>query len=454
MRSSELNVYSVVNDSAMYIIKAAKVRLEVAAVLLATLVVLRVCRQACSLEFTGSNPVTAPLYFTAGTRNAISQLSIMDRFCIKWDHDNFDIDEWWTHHPEYVIELQNTTHQCFQREVSPEKSYFFREVYRHQFKTGCDPVFARYLRSSGWGSDFAMLAQGLYFAMEEKKPMMIVPNPQISKKQVWQYAALSDGSKATCPSKNLDCYFLPVSSCKPDPELVQQQAYQVNDTFNAALHSKNTFPWAYQYLTRGQQWIRRAVVNFVEQQKPPFPQNETCTVIHVRRGDVVLQKQMVNPRQNRGYHPIADYLDLLPEERRRPGSNILLFTDDADAIDEAQLIHPEINWHWFNRSRYRGRPDKFMKHTVADTPKDDVVAILGTFEIATQCDAMVRGISGFGDLIYYQVRDAWRDKGRQNIFSKLVPEKQMSAEDRMKSDKLIKEALEKLKAEKGTSSTS
>ena len=438
----------------MSIINGARVRIEVAAFLLSTLVVLRVGRQACCLENTGGGPFTVPRDAPLGTDNVISHFSSMARFCVKWDHDAFDIDEWWTHHPEFVIELQNTTHQCFQREPSPEKSFFFSEVYRNQFQNGCDPVFARYLRSSGWGSDFAILAQGLYFAMEEKKSMIFVPNPQIRKQQVWQYAALSDGSKATCPSKDLDCYFLPMSVCKADPELVQQKAYQVNDTFYVALHSRKSFPWAYQYLTRGQQWIRRAVVDFVEQQKPPFPQNETCTVIHVRRGDVVLQKQMANPRQNRGYHPIADYLDLLPEERRRPGSNILLFTDDADAIDEAQLIHPEINWHWFNRSRYRGRPDKFMKHTVADTPKDDVVAILGTFEIATRCDAMVRGISGFGDLIYHQVRDAWRDKGRQDIFSKLVPEKNMSAEDRMTSDKLIKEALGKMKAKEGASSTS
>jgi hypothetical protein len=91
--------------------------------------------------------------------------------------------------------------------------------------------------------------------------------------------------------------------------------------------------------------------------------------------------------QNRGYHPIAAYhLDLLMEERRQAGSNILLLTDDADAIDEAQAFHPDNNWHWFKRSRYRGKPPKGMKHVVAEAPMDDVIASLGPLRLRS--DAM------------------------------------------------------------------
>ena len=39
----------------------------------------------------------------------------VDSFCVLWDEQLIDIDIWWTHHPEYVADEQNTTHQCFRR---------------------------------------------------------------------------------------------------------------------------------------------------------------------------------------------------------------------------------------------------------------------------------------------------------------------------------------------------
>ena len=58
----------------------------------------------------------------------------IDRFCLDWDPDGFDVDQWWTHHPDFVIERQNSTHQCFQLEANPEKLDFLRKMYRNQFQ--------------------------------------------------------------------------------------------------------------------------------------------------------------------------------------------------------------------------------------------------------------------------------------------------------------------------------
>jgi 2C-methyl-D-erythritol 2,4-cyclodiphosphate synthase len=91
-----------------------------------------------------------------------------------------------------------------------------------------------------------------------------------------------------------------------------------------------------------------------------------------------------------------------------------------------------------------------MNHIAAPTPKDDVVAILGTIEIAKQCDAVVRGVSSFGDLILDQVMDAWKEKGK-DIISKQLTEKFTDDQERMDSDKLLEQTLEKMRADKGAS---
>lgn len=405
--------------------------------------VTRVNRVKSPRWFTSSTSGVSPLAADAAASIVISQIrnASIDRFCLGWDvdTDTFDIDEWWTHHPGFVIGHQNSTHQCFELEVNPEKLDFLRKVHRNQFPTECDTVLPQNLISSGWGADFNALGKGLLTALAEQKPMIVQCNPG-NEKQVWQYAAARDGSNATCASKDLNCYFLPITKCKVN----HSRAFQGNKT----VHRRDVkeWPWVYQYLSRGQQWIRRAVVNFVDDQRPPFPPNASCTVMHVRRGDVILQKKRFT--RFRGYHPISDYLNQLPKERRQPGSNIFLLTDDANAIDEAREFHSHINWHWINRTRSRGTEAEFMRHVTEPTPKDEVIAILGTFEIAKQCDAVVRGDSAFGDFIASQVVDTWRAKGR-GILSLQIPEVYASEEERMKSGQALEAHIKKLRASKG-----
>jgi hypothetical protein len=368
-------------------------------------------------------------------------------FCLPWEQQSIDVDNWWTHHPEYVADEQNTTHQCFRRERSPEKVQLFQRLYKNQFLSGCDNLLKRPLRSAGWGSDFNGLGEGLLEALSLQRPMVVVPAAWFPKERGWLYAVKEDGSSATCDSKDVQCYFLPIisSACMNGQSFVDLDTDGYDNADYGIYHSNSSFPWAYQYLARGQSWLRREVSHFVERERPRFPPNERCTVMHVRRGDLVLEPE--NPFA-RGYHAISEYLDLLPEERRQPGSSFLLLTDDADAIDEARLLHPDLNWHWFNRTRNRGSQMEYGKHIVAATPKDDVIVILGTFEIIKGCDAFVSGQGGLSRLFAEQMFYHGKDEGR-DVFRALVQENFASQEERVRSGQVIAEKVEAAKANAG-----
>jgi hypothetical protein len=102
--------------------------------------------------------------------------------------------------------------------------------------------------------------------------------------------------------------------------------------------------------------------------------SDACSVIHVRRADVVLHK-----RDSRKYFPISEYLKRLPNEHKKPGSTILLLMDDANAIEEAHEFYPQINWKYLNRTRHRGTEGGWENQTPSKSPKMEVIVILATF---------------------------------------------------------------------------
>lgn len=75
-------------------------------------------------------------------------------------------------------------------------------------------------------------------------------------------------------------------------------------------------------------------------------------MIHVRRGDVVLHGKF-----SRAYHKISEYLQTA---RHLMSPNILLLTDDANAVTEA-LAHRKLpradfplTWYYIDRPRHHG----------------------------------------------------------------------------------------------------
>ncbi len=365
----------------------------------------------------------------------------LDYFCLEWDQQLINIDDWWTHHPEHLADEYNTTHQCFRKVVSQEHLQLLKRFYQNQFQSGCDNPYKRPLRSAGWGSDFNGLTEGLFRALELRKPMLVVPPPWFPRGQGWLYAVLADGSGPTCRSQDTQCYFLPIinPACMANLSISDLDSTGMdNENYGVFHRNDSLFQWSYHYATRGQSWLRREVAIFLETQGPHFPAEESCSVIHVRRGDVILE---ADEAYARGYHAVSEYLDLLPEERRQVGSNIIIFTDDANAVDEARLLHKDFNWHWFNRTRNRGKRMEFGKHIVAATAKDDVVVILATFEVAKRCDAIVTGKGGLSFLLRREVRVAWMERGR-SLFEATVQESSLSGEDRRRSDLLLEEKVQ------------
>jgi hypothetical protein len=121
------------------------------------------------------------------------------------------------------------------------------------------------------GADFNNMRDGLIMAMYQGRPYVHIFNVKHFRgrhlKLWWHYAAFKKtGANATCPSRDTSCYFLKYSQCHgPDYQYVAFR--DDNETHMQLDYDRWRYndikPWAYQYLTRGQQWLRRAVAEFV-----------------------------------------------------------------------------------------------------------------------------------------------------------------------------------------------
>eukprot|EP00978_Attheya_sp_CCMP212_P019547 scaffold54967_cov45-Attheya_sp.AAC.1 len=266
-----------------------------------------------------------------------------DIVCLEWV---INTDMWWTHNVEWAQASENETHYCYQRMHDEEKAEFFRNLYNVQFKKDCSLVTTKAMWSSGWGASFMNVQDGLlHAATESYQPMQFY-----SLDGSWVYAGKKDGSKPVCPEKSLDCYFLKLSRCKPKPEMYTGGGKFINDKLGG---------WAYEYATRPQAWLCRAVYNYTQSLSLTTP----CTVIHVRRCDAVL-----DARSTRKYHTIKEYMQRGGENITR---TILLLTDDHNAISEALSQYPDYNWIYFNRPRYRGAEGGWEGHIPSDDPKHE-----------------------------------------------------------------------------------
>ena len=341
-----------------------------------------------------------------------------DYFCVPW---SFNTDKWWTHHPEYYSAKDNATHTCFRRRTDSEARYLMR-IYQNQYQRDCGLVYTRYTWNSGWGADFINVVYGLINAVEFKRPYAIANVDDHG----WHYAAIKeDGSHPTCPAKDLSCYFLPMTRCKPRPE-------ESDETYpNITYEYEQRYMAVYNYVTRPKQWLRREVYRFVHKLEREIVQ--PCAVMHVRRTDVVLHGDA-----SRKYYPVSAYVDLLPQDRRQ---DIFLLTDDADAIDEAHEFYPNLNWHYINRTRFRGTEGGWENQIPSKNPKQEVVTILGTFRLAKRCDTFVHGTSVFSDEIYRAMSEGGRTVNR--ILVDAVDAEGIFSADNSKSVNDLKKTLAK-----------
>jgi hypothetical protein len=83
---------------------------------------------------------------------------------------------------------------------------------------------------------------------------------------------------------------------------------------------------------------------------------------------------------------------------------VLKLTDDANAIDEALEFHHGIQWHFLNRTRFRGSEGDWEQQIPSGSPKSEVITILATLKLVQQCDKIVYGQSGFANLLVNAIK--------------------------------------------------
>jgi len=125
-----------------------------------------------------------------------------------------------------------------------------------------------------------------------------------------------------------------------------------------------------------------------------------CSIIHVRRADVIIENQ------GRKFYNVSEYIAKLPKDRREPGANVLLLTDDANAIDEAWHDFPDLKWHYLDRPRFRGQEGGWENHFPSNDPALEVIIIKAIQVMVQQCDIIVHGKGGFSDFIYDSMKQA------------------------------------------------
>jgi len=197
----------------------------------------------------------------------------------------------------------------------------------------------------------------------------------------WHYAATKE--KAVCPTKDMFCYFLKISSCEPDLESYIHKGF-VSETRSSVTYEPGT--WYLEYATRQQTWLRREVYDFSNKVNMTTP----CTVAHVRRSDVVLRS-----KRARQYREIDEYVNAMDNSTQ----NILLLTDDHNAIGEAKAKFPDKNWMYIDRPRHRGAEGGWENQIPSGDPKLEVIVLLTIFRLVKQCNTLVHSKSGFADLL-------------------------------------------------------
>ena len=321
-------------------------------------------------------------------------------FCVSWEVNS---DEWWTHNPEWemAMGMDNFTHYCFQYIENATKRETFVQLYKTQFYGECGKTLTKKMQSSGWTSDFMNVIDGLKHALVHKRPVQIANTP-------WQYAdpekakpgiLAYKGIAPVCPQGNQFCYFLPLSSC---PAAIETDP---RDVLEGAFTQTPEYQWLYEYATRPQTWLRKEVYRFTKAQKPIAT---PCSVIHYQHGDAVLHPG----NYKRKYHPIRDYMNSSFHLQK----NILLLTDDQNAITEATTEYPDHNWMYVDQPRFKVDQGGFEMQLPSKNPIYEVVVLLSVFQMARQCSHLVHSHSGFATQLFAEMqasgnhRDLRRDK--------------------------------------------
>ena len=295
-------------------------------------------------------------------------------FCLSW---NVNSDDWWTHHVDWDVTRETDDGYCFSPLDDFVRAALLRMLYDVQFRGNCEQARTKRMWSTGWGADFANIVDGLRYALETNQPTTMANHAP------WLYSANRDGSSAACPEKGLKCYFLPLSRCEPDPRKAWPGVFYGGKQ-PSFLDPENI--WITMYATRQQTWLRKEVYEFSKRINLTLP----CTVIHVRRGDVVLDTEW-----SRRYIPLEEYVNATEKITK----TIFLLSDDDNAIREAKAQYPDIDWVVIDRPRFKGSEGGWEGHIPSKDPKSEVIVLLSIFHEAPKCSVFVHGHSNLSEYI-------------------------------------------------------
>lgn len=329
------------------------------------------------------------------------------QFCLPWSRGQQEADDWWTHHPDWEPFNESGAGYCFRPAPNPLKREYLTQVYQHQFRNpkNCSNLFATRMWSSGWSADITNLKHTLQYGMLHDQVMQITSIP-------WHYAAPDQAQRPNkvpsvpaCPLLNMYCYFLNLSGCPVQDPASYNRDY---DYLNPPRMSPRAQKFLPDYIVRPQTWLRYKVYEFVKgQQQSSIPSSAVpCTVMHVRRGDV-----LHHGNSSRRYHAISEYLNVTASASSKTFQihrNILLLTDDANAIVEAQQF-AQYRWMFVQRPRFQADEGGWEHQLPSSDPIFEMTVLLGTFALVKQCQSIVYSSSGFSNWLLREMQNKGGD---------------------------------------------
>jgi hypothetical protein len=231
--------------------------------------------------------------------------------------------------------------------------------------------------STGYGADISNVVDGVEYARLNNISF------NVFSRGPWMYAV------GECETQDMRCFFLPFSSCWNKADMGFKGNYYLN-TAPRITHFEKPYKYIMDYITRPKQSFRKEIYDYVTANTPEIKGPAMC--LHVRRTDVILRL-----KATRRYHAIQEYMEaaqkVVPDRLHK---NVILFTDDQNAIEEAHAHYPQHNWIYLNRTRHRGISGGWEGQVPSKSPRLEVKILHSIFRLMRFCDVYVHSTSNIG----------------------------------------------------------
>lgn len=176
----------------------------------------------------------------------------------------------------------------------------------------------------------------------------------------------------------------------------------------------------YSYLFRPKYKVRQEI----ERRMGVFDiEKDTCAVMHVRRGDVVMHRS-----GGRAYLSIEAYVRAGRGMMDALGvRTVLLFTDSQGAIDEALRCEKDfpdvckgVKWRFIDKKRWVGAEGGWENPFPSGNATEELLIVLTEFALAQKCSMAILGNSGYGEMIYKHMCCSFPLPGRGVLPSRCV----------------------------------